>query len=193
MSTATPTPAVSPTAPERRPPIPSRRWRRTVAGVVCLAGAVAVLAGGSATVGVIAFTAVPVALVTVWALRAPAGWGALTLVVVQALAALVPWGVPRTVVDWALAAAVGCAVLATHLCLSLLAAWPVRADLPRPTAARWMRQGAVLSLLTVLGAALGLIASTTPVAWGPFLAAGALLVLAALAWAVRIATRRGGR
>ena len=39
------------------------------------------------------------------------------------------------VLDQALAAAAGCAVLATHLCLSLLAAWPVRADLPRQTAA----------------------------------------------------------
>ena len=171
-------------------PVPSRRWRGTAAGIVCLSGAVVVLVGGSATVGIMAFTAVPVALVTVWALRAPSGWGALTLLVVQALAALVPWGVPRSTVDWALAAAAGCAVLATHLCLSLLAAWPVRADLPRQTAARWLRQGAVLSLLTVLAAGLGLLMSTTPTAWGPFVAASALIVIAALAWVVRIATRR---
>ena len=175
----------------RHPPLPGRRWRGAATAVICGSGAVTVLVGGASTVGVTPFTAVPVAMVTVWALRRPAGWGAVALLVVQALAALVPSGVPTTVVDWALAAAAGCAVVCTHLCLSLLAAVPVRADLPRATAGRWIGHAALLSLATVLAALLGLLASRTPTTWGPYVATAALLALAALAWAVRAATRRG--
>lgn len=188
--TASAAPARDDTA-RPRPPVPSQRWRGAATAVVCVSGAVTVLVGGASTLGIMAFTAVPVALVTVWGLRRPAGWGAVALLVVQALAALVPSGVPTTLVDWALAAAAGCAVLCTHLCLSLLAAMPVRADLPRATAGRWLGHGALLSLVTVLAALLGLLASRTPTTWGPYVATAALLALAALAWAVRAATRRG--
>lgn len=191
--TTTPTaPTPSPTPPASAParPVPSRVWRGTATGIVVLAGVVVVLAGGSSIASFLPFSAPAVLVATVWALRRPGGWGPLALVVVQVLAATVPWGVPDSALDWALAAAAGTAVLATHLCLALLAAWPVRADLPRATLARWVGQGAVLTLVGVAAALGGAVATRTPVSWGPVVATLALLALSVLAWTVSLSTRR---
>ncbi len=171
-------------------PVPSRVWRGTATGVVVLAGVVVVLAGGSSIAAFVPFSGGAVLVATVWALRRPGGWGALALLVVQILAATVPWGVPDSALDWALAAAAATAVLATHLCLALLAAWPVRADLPRATLVRWVGQGAVLTLVGVAAALGGALATRTPVSWGPVVATLALLALSALAWTVSLAARR---
>ncbi len=171
-------------------PVPSRVWRGAAVGVVVAADATVVLAGGSSLPGFIPFSGAVVLVATLAALRRPGGFGALGLLVVQVLAATVPWEVPSDLLDWALAAAASAAVLATHLSLALLAAWPVRADLPRATLARWLQQGAALTLLGVLAALAAALASRTPLGWGPFVGTTALVLLAALAWTVRLATRR---
>ena len=174
--------------PVRRP-VASRTWRGAALAVVVAAGVTVVLAGAADLPGFIPYSALVVLLATLWAVRRPGGWGALALLVAQVLAATVPWAAPTSLVDWALAAAAATAVVTTHLSLALLAAWPVRAELPRPTLDRWVGQGAVL-VLVGLGAALaGGLASRTPVSWGPFVGTLALLLLAALAWTVRLTTR----
>jgi hypothetical protein len=165
-------------------------WRGAAVGVVVAADVAVVLAGGSGVPGFIPFSAAAVVVATLAALRRPGGWGALLLLVVQVLAATVLWDVPNDVLDWSLAAAASVAVVGTHLALALLAAWPVRADLPRATVTRWLQQGAVLTLLGVVAALVGALASRTPVGWGPFVGMLALALLAALAWTVRLATRR---
>ncbi|MFQ6172969.1 hypothetical protein ACK8HX_15265 [Oryzobacter sp. R7] len=171
--------------------VESRTWRRTAVATVVVADVVVLLAGGAAIAGFVPFAAGALALFTLLALRRPGGHAALGLLLVQVLAATVPSGAPGDLRGWALAAAVGTAVLATHLALALLAAWPVRAALPRETLRRWLAQGAALTLLGVAAAGAGAALSLTPSAWGPWVAAGALALVAAMAWTVREATRRG--
>ncbi|WP_392545072.1 hypothetical protein [Oryzobacter telluris] len=183
------TPAVEDVRPVRRP-VASRTWRGAAVGVVAAGGVTVVLAGAADLPGFIPYSAIAVLLATLWAVRRPGGWGAFALLVVQVLAATVPWAVPTSLVDWALAAAAATAVVTTHLSLALLAAWPVRAELPRASLDRWVRQGAVLVLVGVVAALVGALASRTPISWGPFVGTLALLLLAALAWTVRLATRR---
>lgn len=171
--------------------IESRTWRRAAVGVVVAADVVVVLAGGASLLTFVPFSAGALLLVSVLALRRPGGHAAGVLLVVQVLAATVPSGVPDGALDWALAAAVGAAVISTHLALALLAAWPVRAVLPRATLVRWGRQTAVLALVGIVGALLGLAATVTPTSWVPWVVPPALGLLAVLGFTVRATTRRG--
>lgn len=171
--------------------VESRTWRRAAVATVVAADVVVLLAGGSTIAGFMPFAGAALAVSTALAVRRPGGIAALLLLVVQVGAATVPARVPGDLLSWALAAAVGAAVLATHLALALLAAWPVRAALPRETLQRWLVQGASLALLGVAAAGLGAVLSLTPSAWGPWVAAGAIALVAAMAWTVRGATRRG--
>ncbi|WP_377643607.1 hypothetical protein [Oryzobacter terrae] len=190
MSDATGSAATTTAAASPGRPVPSRVWRGAATGVVVLAGVAVVLAGGSSIAAFVPFSGGAVLVATIWALRRPGGWGPTALLVVQLLAATVPWGVPDSALDWALAAAAATAVLATHLSLALLAAWPVRADLPRATLARWVGQGAALTLVGVVAALGGALATRTPVSWGPVVGTLALVALSALAWTVSLTARR---
>ena len=109
-------------------------WRRAMLATVLVADVVILLDAGAGLPGFLPFALVALVIASWWALASPAGWGAFTLVVVQVLCATVPGGAPETLVQWALAAATGSAVVLTHLALTLLGSWPVRADLPRATA-----------------------------------------------------------
>ena len=120
----------------------------------------------------------------------PAGWGAFTLLVLQVLCATVPAGTPETLVQWALAAAAGSAVVLTHLALTLLGSWPVRADLPRATALRWGGQAAALVWTAIGAALLGALATTTPLGWAPWIGAIGLGLVAGTVWQVRVNTRK---
>ena len=110
--------------------------------------------------------------------------------VVQVLCATVPAGTPQTLVQWALAAATGSAVVLTHLALTLLGSWPVRADLPRATALRWGGQAAALVWAAIGAALLGALATTTPLGWAPWIGAIGLGLIAGTVWQVRVNTRR---
>lgn len=173
-----------------RAAVESRTWRRAAVGVVVAADVVVILAGGATLITFVPFAAGALLLCTLLALRRPGGHAASVLLLVQVLAATVPARVPDEVLDWALAAAVGAAVVSTHLALALLAAWPVRAVLPRATLARWGGQAAVLALVGIGGALLGLAATVTPMGWGPWMAPLALGLLAVLGFTVRASTRR---
>lgn len=164
---------------------PARRWRRAAAGVVLAADVLLLLtAAVTAPVPALALV-VPLAAVTLWALRGPAGWGAVWLLAGQVLTvglsgvlALGPGG-------WALAALSGLLVLATHLSLALLAAFPPGAGLPAATLRRWAGQGALLGAGGGGTALAGFVATGSPTTWGlPVVTAAtlALAALAALAW-----------
>ncbi len=156
--------------------IPARRWRRTAVGVVVAADVVLVLLGAAALPGFVPF-AVPVLVgATVWGLLRPGGWGALALVVTQVLAVGIPRAAPESLPDWALAAVAAAAVLVTHLALALLAAFPPGAALPVPTLRRWARQAGLLGTLGGVAAGVGLLAGSTPAAWGPWVLAAAFLL-----------------
>jgi hypothetical protein len=171
--------------------IPNRTWRAWAVGAVLGADGLTLLVAGSAEPSFLPFALGVLAVVTLWALRRPAGWGAFTLVLVQVLVIAVPTVQPRTALAWVLTAASAAAVLLTHLALTLLGSWPRRADLPRATARRWLVQAAALVWVGVAAALVGLVASSTPPAWIPWLAALALALVAGLAWQLRAATRRG--
>jgi hypothetical protein len=170
--------------------IPNRAWRAGAVGVVLAADVLALLVAGSAEPTFLPLAFGVLAVGTVWALRRPAGWGAFTLVVLQVLVLAVPTAQPRTAVAWMLTAASAAAVLGTHLSLTLLGSWPRRVDLPRATARRWLLQAAVLVWVGVGAALVGLVASSTPQGWIPWLGALALALVAGLAWQLRAATRR---
>jgi hypothetical protein len=110
--------------------------------------------------------------------------------VLQVLCATVPAGTPTSWAQWALAAAAGCAVLLTHLALTLLGSWPVRAALPRETALRWGGQAAALVWTAIGAALLGALATTTPLGWAPWIGAVGLALVAGTVWQVRVNTRR---
>ena len=170
--------------------IPNRTWRRAMVGTVVVADVVILLVAGAALTGFVPFALGVLAVATWWALARPGGWGAFALVVAQVLCATVPGGAPQTLVDWALAAAAGAAVILTHLALTLLGSFPVRADLPRATALRWGGQAAALVWCAIGAALLGLLATTTPLGWAPWVGAIGLGLIAGTVWQVRVNTRR---
>ncbi|KRE62427.1 hypothetical protein [Nostocoides sp. Soil756] len=171
--------------------IPATTWRRLAAGAVVTTDVLVLLVAMAELPGALKIAGPLLVGATVWALLAPASWGALVLLALQALVLATSRTVPASVTDWSLAALGATLLLVTHLALSLLAAWPPGAALPGPTAARWARQTGVLATLGGIGAALGLAASRTPVGWGPWLGALALLAVAGTAFVLRaVAGRR---
>ncbi len=171
--------------------IPSRAWRRAMVGTILVADVVILLVAGVGAAALVPFALGVLALGTWWALARPGGWGAFALVLLQVLCATVPAGAPTSWVQWALAAATGSAVVLTHLALTLLGSWPVRADLPRATALRWGGQAAALVWTAIGAALLGALATTTPLGWAPWIGATALGLVAGTVWQVRATTSRG--
>lgn len=171
--------------------IANRTWRRTAVGAVLAADLVVAFVAGAGVPGFLPIALGVLVLSTAWALAQPGGWGAFALLLAQVLCVAVPGRVPATALDWALAAASAAAVVTTHLALTLLGSWPPRADLSLDTARRWVVQAASLVWAGIAAAAVGAVATLTPMGWGPWLGALALGFVAALVWQVRAATRRG--
>ena len=170
--------------------IPARTWRSAAVGTVLVADLVVLLVAGAGIPGFVVVALAVLAVTTAWALARPGGWGALALLLTQVLCVAVPGAVPGDVLDWALAAASAAAVLCTHVALTLLGSWPARADLPLETARRWGLQTASLLWAGIAAAAVGALATLTPMGWAPWLGALALGLVAAVVWQVRGATRR---
>lgn len=170
--------------------IPSRTWRRSMVGTIVVADVVILLVAGAGAAAFVPFALGVLVLGTWWALARPGGWGAFALVLLQVLCATVPAGAPTSWVQWALAAAAGSAVVLTHLALTLLGSWPVRADLPRATALRWGGQAAALVWTAIGAALLGALATVTPLGWAPWIGAIGLALIAGTVWQVRVNTRR---
>ena len=170
--------------------IASSTWRRAMVGTILAADLVILLVAGVGVAAFVPFALVVLAVGTWWALARPGGWGAFTLVLLQVLCATVPSGTPTTWAQWALAAATGAAVVLTHLALTLLGSWPVRAALPRETALRWGAQAAALVWTAIGAALLGALATTTPLGWAPWIAAIGLALIAGTIWQVRVNTRK---
>lgn len=164
---------------------PARRWRRGAAGVVVAADLLLLLLAGLTEPRTPLALALPLAVLTAWALRRPGGWGPLTLLVGQALTVGTSGVLALGVAGWALSAVAAALVLATHLTLALLAAFPPGAPLPRPTLRRWATQGGLLATGGAATALAGVLATRTPSSWGLLvltLALAALTVLAAGVW-----------
>lgn len=170
--------------------IPDSRWRRTVVAGVLAADLLVLFVAGAALPGFAPIALGVLVATTLWALARPGGWGALALLLGQLLCVAVPGRAPATAADWVLAAASAAALLVTHLGLALLASWPRRAALPRESAARWARQTASLVWAGIAAGAVGAVATSTPLGWGPWVGALALGLVAVLVWQVRAATRR---
>jgi hypothetical protein len=168
----------------------NRTWRGATLAAILAADLVLVLVVGATLPPFIPFAIGVLAVATPLGLLRPGGWGALALVLCQVLCVAVPGGTPGSVLDWALAAASAAAVVVTHLALTLRASWPQRTDLPRETVLRWARHAAYLVWVGIGAAAIGAVATLTPMALGPWLGALALLLVGALIWQVRGATRR---
>jgi hypothetical protein len=169
--------------------IRNRTWRSAVVAAVLGADLVVLLVAGSVLPGFVPFALGALALATLWAVRRPSGWGAFTLLVVQVLVAAVPGATPGSLLDWAFTAAAAASVVVTHLALAMLGSWPRRVDLPRATATRWAAHAAYLVWAGIAAAGVGALATATPMSWGPWLGAVALLFVAAVIWQVRAATR----
>jgi hypothetical protein len=165
--------------------IAATRWRRLVLAVVALADVVVtlVVAVGSPDILIVV---VPLLLaLTVRAAFVPEGWAPHGLVLAQAGSYAMAVGAVRTGVDWAAAVLVALAVLATHLGLALLAAWPPRAALPRETANRTATAFGALGSVAVLAGVVGALATATPVAWAAWLVPAAVAALAVVLWLLR--------
>ncbi|MGG5260892.1 hypothetical protein [Phycicoccus avicenniae] len=164
---------------------PARRWRRGAVGVVVAADVLMLLLAALTQPWTGVVLALPLAALTFWALRAPAGWGALLLLVGQVLTVGLSGILALGLAGWALAAVAGLLLLVTHLALALLAAFPPGAGLPSATLRRWAGQAAVLAAGGAAVAVAGFVATRSPTSWGlPVLAAAtvALAALAALTW-----------
>ena len=171
--------------------IANRAWRSVAIGTVVGADLVVLFVSGAAVPGFVPFVVGALGVVTAWALAAPGGWGPFALLVVQVLGIGTTAEVPSTVAAWVLVAAAAAAVVLTHLALTLMGSWPRRADLPPETARRWAVQAAALVWVAIGAAAVGALATLTPVGWASWLAAAGLCLVAGLTWQVRAATRRG--
>lgn len=170
--------------------IRNRVWYRATLVAVVAADVVVVLVAGAALPGFLPIAVVVLVVATPLGLLRPGGWAALVLLLCQVLCVSVPGGPPESALDWALAAASAAAVVVTHLALSLRASWPRRADLPRETVTRWARHTAYLVWVGIAAAAVGAVGTLTPMTFGPWLGALALLLVGGLVWQVRAATRR---
>jgi hypothetical protein len=171
--------------------IRNRTWRAGAVALVLAADLVVLLVAGSALPTFVLVLLGPLGAATAWALLRPLGWGPLALLVLQVLALAAPTTGPRSTLSWVLTVASATAVLVTHLALALLGSWPRRADLPRETVRRWLWQGAALVWVAVAAAGTGLLASSSPQGWAPWVGAVALTLVAGFAWQLRGATRRG--
>jgi hypothetical protein len=171
--------------------IRNRTWRAWAVGTVLGADVVVLLLAGASLPSFVFFLVGPLGVATLWALRRPSGWGPLVLLALQVVGLVVPRAQPATVVEWVLTAGSAAAVVATHLALALMGSWPRRADLPPATARRWLMQGATLVWVGIAAAGAGLLATSTPEGWVPWVSALALALVAALAWQLRGATSRG--
>ncbi|MEO7422181.1 MAG: hypothetical protein ABIU87_07290 [Ornithinibacter sp.] len=170
--------------------IPAARWRTVALAVVVLADLVVLGVVTTLMLGLLAVAALLLAAVTTWGLLRPGGWGALALVLTQVAVVATAGHSPETAADWALAAVAAIAVCATHLTLSLLGAWPVRAALPTPTALRWLSHAAFLAWSAILAAGLGALASRTPLDAGPWVLAVGLILLAGVTGQLHLSSRR---
>lgn len=158
--------------------IPAVRWRRSAQAMVVVADIVLLLIVVAQRPGGLPFALPLFVGATAWALLRPGSSGSLTLVVVQVFTVGTSRTVPASVTDWAVAAVAAALVLVTHLALALLAAWPPGAALPRTTATRWGRQAGLLAAVGGVAALVGSFATATPVGWGPWVGALALLAVA---------------
>lgn len=171
--------------------IPNRTWRAGAIGGVLAADLLVLLVAGAALPSFVPFLLGPLAAMTAWALVRPLGWGPFALLVLQVVAVGAPTNGPRSAVGWVLTVASATAVLVTHVALTLLGSWPRRADLPRETVRRWLLHTAALVWVAVAAAGVGLIATSSPQAWAPWVGALALTLVAGFAWQLRAATHRG--
>lgn len=173
--------------------IPATRWRRLALAVVVVADVLVTLVVAVASPDIL-LVVVPLLLVlTVRGAFVPEGWAPHGLVLAQVGSYAVAVDVTRTGVDWATAVLVALGVVATHLALTLRAAWPPRAALPRETATRTTTAFAALSSVAVVAGLVGALAGGTPVAWAAWLVPVAVIALAALAWLLRGAYQGGVR
>lgn len=158
--------------------------------VVVIADLVVLGVAGALLPGLLIIAAVLLAAVTTWGLLRPGDWGGFVLVLAQVGLMVLAGSPPETLGDWVLATAAAVAVCATHLALSLLAAWPVRAALPTATALRWLSQAAFLAWAAILAAVLGAVATTTPLGAGPWVLAAGLALLAGVTVPLHRASHR---
>ncbi len=171
--------------------IPATRWRRLAFSVVVLADLLVVLVLALAGPDVLPL-AVPLLVVfTARAVFAPEGWAPHLLVLAQVGSYAMVSSTPAAVLDWAVVVLTALAVLATHLALSLLAAWPPRAALPSATAGRTATAFASLGGLAVAGGLAGALAGRTPDTWAGWLVPAAVAATAGLLWVLRSAYRPG--
>lgn len=164
---------------------PARRWRPFSALLVVVADLLLLGLAALSTPVTAAVLALPLAGLTWWGLRRPGRWGATLLLVGQVVVVGMSGVTPTDVGGWAAAVLVATLVLTTHLCLSLLAAFPPGAGLPRATQTRWATQGGLLATAGAGAALVGLLGTRTPSAWGTAVVTLALAGLAAtavLAW-----------
>lgn len=171
--------------------IPATRWRRLALGVVVTADVLVTLVVAVSSPDILVVV-VPLLLgLTVRGAFVPEGWAPHGLVLSQAGSYAMAVDVTRTGVDWASAVLVALAVLASHLALTLLAAWPPRAALPHATANRTVTAFAALGSVAVVAGLVGALATGTPVSWAAWLVPAAVVGLAGLLWALRDAYQPG--
>ncbi len=173
--------------------IPATRWRRTAVAVVAVAGVAVSLVVALTSPDVLLIAAPLLVGLTARSVFAPEGWAPHGVVLTQVGAYAMAIDGTRTVFDFAAAVLVALAVLATHLSLALLAAWPPRAALPRETAARTTTAFGVLGSLAVLAGLVGVLASSSPDAWAAWLVPAATLAMAGLLVLLRVPYQRGWR
>lgn len=171
--------------------IAARRWRGLAVAAVAAADVVVVLVVTLASPDTTLLVAPLLLAFTVRAAFAPEGWAPHLVVLTQVGGYAMAVGTPGSAFDWAVAVLTALAVLATHLCLSLLAAWPPRAPLPAATAQRTATGFAVLGALAVLGGLVAALVQATPDSWAAWLVPLAVAALAALLWALRGTYRLG--
>jgi hypothetical protein len=173
--------------------IPATRWRRLAVAVVAVGAVLVALVVGMTSPDLL-LVAGPLLLgLTLRSAFAPEGWAPHVLVLTEVAAYVLAIDGTRTGVDWAAAVLVALAVLATHLALSLLAAWPSRAPLPRETAGRTTTAFGLLGMLAVLAGVVGALAGSTPDTWAAWLVPASVLTLAGLLLLLRAPLQRGWR
>lgn len=173
--------------------IPATRWRRLALAVVVAADALVTLVVAVSSPDIL-LVVVPLLLVlTVRGAFVPEGWAPHGLLLAQVGSYAMAVDATRTGVDWATGVLVALAVLASHLALTLLAAWPPRAGLPRETANRTTTAFAALGSVAVVAGVVGALATGTPVSWAAWLVPAAVAGLAVLLWLLRGAYEQGLR
>lgn len=171
--------------------IPATRWRRLALAGVAAADLLVVLVVAVSSPDILLVVVPLLVALTVRAGFAPEGWAPHGLVLAQVGSYAAAVELTRTGVEWASAVLVAVAVLASHLALTLLAAWPPRAGLPRDTANRTTTAFAALASVAVVAGLVGALASGTPVTWAAWLVPVAVAGLAGLLWLLRGAYQPG--